>query len=482
MLRFKDITAADKTAIPKPKRGPLQLLNSLWVLGPGCVLVISISSPALAQQVQAPPANQTLDESTTPTDQNIEDEAPALGIIVGSCPGNAVCVLDTVWRSPADEADIRRGDYLISVDDQQVSSPKELCQLVSKLPAGKQVQVKIWRHGEELERQVSLASKAEKRPDIHRAWLGVMLSSSDSEGVVIENVVPDSPAQRGGLKAGDRIIQSNGKDVSDVQSFIESIEQKGPNTEIQLTLQNDDQQREVPVTLGNVSDAPMSFLRQAEKAPIDSIPLDSMLGAIRSLPSLNAQMNEMPLTGPGNQQLTDETLDELRRRIRQLEQQVERLAGSAETKDSDANAPAQSDGEQDKEKGNPPTKANDNKVDLSQSSPSFPATSELTFVAQRGDLYDRGRDQDRFDKRERNRRGFDRRDVDRGWPYGRATSDWRNRYRSDYPSRLDRSPRYGNQYYRYGGQPYYDGNRSYGINPYYNRRGINFGNFGISWF
>ena len=48
--------------------------------------------------------NQTATNSSNSSDEHDADESPQLGVIIGSCPGQGVCVLDTVWGSPADEA------------------------------------------------------------------------------------------------------------------------------------------------------------------------------------------------------------------------------------------------------------------------------------------------------------------------------------------------------------------------------------------
>ncbi|WP_146578297.1 hypothetical protein [Neorhodopirellula pilleata] len=157
-----------------------------------------------------------------------------------------------------------------------------------------------------------------------------------------------------------------------------------------------------------------------------------------------------------------ETLDEMRQRIRDLEQQVQEM------------------------------RTNDD-VSFRLHSPT-PANGTMLVVQRdqrRGDRWDGDRDRwdgdrERWDgDRERWDGNRDRWNGDRGrWNRGRDWDndyyDWRSRYRSGYHSGLNRSPRHGNSYYRYGGRPYY-GNFGRGYGYGYDGGGLRFGNFGVWW-
>ncbi len=58
---------------------------------------------------------QNAANSTSSSDEYDPGESPQLGVIIGSCPGAAVCVLDTVWGSPADEAGNVHGEATMTV-------------------------------------------------------------------------------------------------------------------------------------------------------------------------------------------------------------------------------------------------------------------------------------------------------------------------------------------------------------------------------
>ncbi|EMI18994.1 M6 family metalloprotease domain protein [Rhodopirellula maiorica SM1] len=357
--------------------------------------------------------NQTDPKSAMASSEHAADESAELGVIAGSCPGDGVCVLDTILGSPAADAGISHGDYILAVNDTEVSTPKQLMEAIKRLKGGEKANVTVWREGQTTQREVQLASKADQPPASHGAWLGVMLSpTEEGQGVRVERVMPESPAADAGLRSGDIIVKCDKRAVSDAQTFASSVEDKGPGTKLQLTVKRDGDQKQISVTLGDRDEAPMRFIRQATQ-PIH--------GNFRE----RTQQDDAS-------SLMDETLDQMRRRIRDLERQVQELS----TRD-----------------------------DVSQSS-TVTDENGVMLVVQRGwdGDWNRGRDHD------------GRWDRNRDWDRDRY--DWRNRYRSGYRSPLYRSPRYGNSYYRYQGRPYY-GNfgRGYGIGD----GGVRIGNFGVWW-
>ena len=88
-------------------------------------------------------------------DPHAEDESPALGVVVGSCPGDAVCVLDTILGSPADTAGLRQGDYILSVNNKRVTSPHELNQMMEQLGENQELTLVVWRNGQQAEKKIA---------------------------------------------------------------------------------------------------------------------------------------------------------------------------------------------------------------------------------------------------------------------------------------------------------------------------------------
>jgi membrane-associated protease RseP (regulator of RpoE activity) len=70
-------------------------------------------------------------------------------------------------------------------------------------------------------------------------------------GAQVTQVYPAGPAARAGLRAGDIISSVNGQEVSDGSELIRVIEQQEPGSRAQLTILRNNQQMELPLTLGS---------------------------------------------------------------------------------------------------------------------------------------------------------------------------------------------------------------------------------------
>ena len=70
-----------------------------------------------------------------------------------------------------------------------------------------------------------------------------------SEGAVVSQVEPDSPAAKAGLKTGDVITGLDGKPVSDAGELQVEVGQKQPGTTIHLDVMRDGKGQNIPVTL-----------------------------------------------------------------------------------------------------------------------------------------------------------------------------------------------------------------------------------------
>ena len=68
---------------------------------------------------------------------------------------------------------------------------------------------------------------AAEPPQVGKAFLGVLVESAATDappaGAVIREVAPESPAAKAGLKAGDRIVKVDNKDISDANMLVEAV-------------------------------------------------------------------------------------------------------------------------------------------------------------------------------------------------------------------------------------------------------------------
>lgn len=139
--------------------------------------------------------------------------------------------------SPAEKAGIREQDVILRLDDLEILTPEDLISSVKARKPGDRVTVTILRDGKEKQLKIQLSSwrnmdgkksfgKWGKGKVISgsRPWLGVQLLELNDDlaayfkvkprdGVLVLEVEKDSPADKGGIRAGDVIHQLDGERV-----------------------------------------------------------------------------------------------------------------------------------------------------------------------------------------------------------------------------------------------------------------------------
>jgi serine protease Do len=118
-----------------------------------------------------------------------------------------------------------------------------------------------------------VADQLRESGSITRGWLGILpkdidnnmaeaMGLSSKEGVLVESVEPNSPAEEGGLKVGDIILEFNGTKVTNAQQFRFLVADAGPGARVNLTIIRDNDKRSLSFKLGDRS----KFLAQAANA------------------------------------------------------------------------------------------------------------------------------------------------------------------------------------------------------------------------
>jgi serine protease Do len=96
---------------------------------------------------------------------------------------------------------------------------------------------------------------------VRRGWLGVTiqpvtaelakaLNLTSSQGALISDVAPDSPAARAGLKTGDVIVEANGQAIQDSRQLLLLIGQSLPGATLTMRVLRDGRQMDVSASLG----------------------------------------------------------------------------------------------------------------------------------------------------------------------------------------------------------------------------------------
>ena len=138
---------------------------------------------------------------------------------------------------------------------------------------------------------------------VMRGWLGVViqdlspglarqfdLTGESVSGILVSDILPDTPAEGAGLRRGDIILQVDGEPTRDVALFRSDIAALDPGTRVELLVFRDGQDQVMEITLGQ---------RPDEEAPVERTERTSELGwRLRELDRESArQLGEPDLEG-----------------------------------------------------------------------------------------------------------------------------------------------------------------------------------------
>lgn len=141
-------------------------------------------------------------------------------------------VSDVIPGSPADQAGIRRGDVIVSINSKEIKTHQDVSATIRRHLAGDKVKIGLERGGASRSLTVTLGEipgQETETPDGQQMIqkMGIQVAPVDEnlkeeyglprdKGVVVTRVVPDSPADRLGLRKGDLVLEVNGGKVQDV--------------------------------------------------------------------------------------------------------------------------------------------------------------------------------------------------------------------------------------------------------------------------
>lgn len=153
---------------------------------------------------------------------------------------------------PAEKAGLVAGDIVRELDGKPIESSKVLRERVAQIAPGTRVELLVNRKGKDQTIKVELARRAEKedeaqaqpaqKPDDSAHWgLALLdltsaraqqLNLPDTQGVLIAEVSPSSPAERAGLQPGERILAIGDTQVNDVDGCAKLLRDARRNTRL----------------------------------------------------------------------------------------------------------------------------------------------------------------------------------------------------------------------------------------------------------
>ncbi|MEO0650548.1 MAG: PDZ domain-containing protein [Planctomycetota bacterium] len=81
-------------------------------------------------------------------------------------------------------------------------------------------------------------------------WLGIQGTNGQPAGVLVSRVAPDSPADRAGLRAGDRLLTLNACEVLDIDTLLRQLQGHCIGERVRFGLLRDGQEQSLTVVLG----------------------------------------------------------------------------------------------------------------------------------------------------------------------------------------------------------------------------------------
>jgi S1-C subfamily serine protease len=171
--------------------------------------------------------------------------------------------------SPAAKAGLKENDVVTEINGQRVEGAAQFRRMIREIPAGRTIQLTVWRDGRTQTVSAILGKSEERRhamkmatprpgtfafripeiPDIpSMEWngnmlfgggprlgidaedlsgqLGAFFGAPDGEGILVREVNSGSPAEKAGVKAGDVITSLNGERIRTVGELREKLSAK----------------------------------------------------------------------------------------------------------------------------------------------------------------------------------------------------------------------------------------------------------------
>ena len=148
--------------------------------------------------------------------------------------------------SPASKVDLKPLDIIVSMDGIEVEGHNHLRNYISSSPVGREVKLGILRDGKPREVSVKLGELDDDSVAISRdggrksskAWMGITvedltdeaakeLGYEGTDGVLVTDVHPNSPANHEGIQPNTLIIAVGDASVSSVADFKQAVEEAG---------------------------------------------------------------------------------------------------------------------------------------------------------------------------------------------------------------------------------------------------------------
>ncbi|GAB4177191.1 MAG: hypothetical protein Kow00108_12730 [Calditrichia bacterium] len=193
-----------------------------------------------------------------------------------------VKIIKVLPDSPAEKAGFNKDDMIIGVNGKSITSIDEIGKIFDDLKLGDEVSLEILREGKKQTIKVKV-EKLDMDKDMHAftwtgdgmeeeiirlphspesakgGFLGVKAENLTDQlkeyfgvthGVLVKEVIKESPAEKAGLKAGDVITQIESRKVMDYADLVRFLNYYDPDNKISVTIVRKEKEKKIKVTLG----------------------------------------------------------------------------------------------------------------------------------------------------------------------------------------------------------------------------------------
>lgn len=154
--------------------------------------------------------------------------------------------------TPAEEAGVKNGDVVISINNKEITDVSKFRILVAESPVGQELPMTVWRDGKAKKLNITLEEKpgsvGKVADDKDAATLGIEVQSMDGEtarrlkvsgdqGVIISSINDDSPLSDYGVQVGDVILEINRNSVNSLDDYRDQVSKLAKGDRVLLYIQ-----------------------------------------------------------------------------------------------------------------------------------------------------------------------------------------------------------------------------------------------------
>jgi serine protease Do len=220
-----------------------------------------------------------------------------LGVSTESSPESGAKVVSVSENSAAQKAGLQNGDVIVAVDDQPISSPADLAEVIGKYKPATEVSIKILRDDKKQTLKATLG-EARNTTIIRRNFRSLpgngreMLRDQDFERIIEEGldssfrnfkfpegntfnfdfspkpklglkvqdleegkgakileITKDSPAEKAGLKTGDIITEFDGKKIEEADDMVASVKSASDKSSMNISIKRDGKSQSLTIKI-----------------------------------------------------------------------------------------------------------------------------------------------------------------------------------------------------------------------------------------